>query len=55
MDRNATYLSILGIWGNGTDIYTGFGVDYNVINSVLTCYLEGGSGTPICVYHTQLS
>ena len=37
MDKNATYVSILGIWGNGTDIYAGFGVDYNVINSVLTC------------------
>ena len=36
MDKNATEVSILGIWGNGNDIYQGIGVDYN-ISSVLTC------------------
>lgn len=54
MDKTTTQVSIFGVWGNGNDTYQGIGVDYYIVNSVLTCYLEGGGETFICVYHLQL-
>lgn len=54
MDKTTTQVSVCGVWGNGNDTYQGIGVDYYILNSVLTCDLEGGGETFICVYKLQL-